>query len=1059
MHRVIPPATLVIASRESRLALWQAEHVGNTLHKLYPSCDVKILGMTTRGDQILDRALSKVGGKGLFVKELESALSDGRADLAVHSLKDVPMTLPDGFALPVILTREDPCDAFVSPRFASLEQLPDGAVVGTSSLRREAMLRSRYPHLVVKPLRGNLDTRLVKLDRGDYSAIILAVAGLKRLGLAARIRSRLDPTDCLPAAGQGALGIEIRASRTDLHAWLAPLHDVRTALAVEAERAVSRALGGSCEVPLAAHAQWHGDVLRLRGLVATPDGTRVLAAHGSAMPVDAAAARALGLRVAHDLQARGAMDIVRALLDASLPAAAGSGNPVATRPTVVITRAAGQRDELLATLAAAGFEGFEFPLIDIAGTEDTAPLVDALLGLERYALVVFVSPNAVECAFATLATACSDAPMPDAATADASPRVFSWPAAVPVAVVGPGTVRALARHGVQPHTHRIIAPGDAVHAALQAPAADGGKAGAANASSAGEPPRPDDTPAMQVSSDSYSSAAAPPRYDSEALVGALEVAFAPDGLTVLRGRRVLLVRGDGGRELLADTLRAHGAVVDTVGAYQRRLPEPSVDAWQRVHALLADHAHAWVLTSSEGVRNLEELAREHLNRDEIVALKRVPIVTPHPRIGETARKAGFDTITVSGAGDQAIVHALRAVLSPVTQAASSPKTELQSAQSRMTDSKDSQPASGAAPQPARPAAASAPPNVPFTPHEAKPRRCSVGTALAWIVAVVVLAGAGAGGYVLERKIARLQHQLAARQQASDALTHDTRLKTDEAANAVRQLDSQLAQLTVRVGDMQTQQQALQASLQGLAQNRDDWTLAEAEQAISAASQQLQLTGNVSLALFVLQSVDTRLAASSGPQVIAVRKALAQDIDKLKAAPSVDLAGLAIKLDDVIAHVDALPLAGETPAVPVKPHAGAPADTAKVAAANGEPRWKAWWHTFAGGVTRQLTRLVQVRRIDNADAMLVAPDQGYLLRENVKLRLLSARISLLSRDEKLMGADLQAAQRALARYFDPSAQATRNACELLDEVRKGAEHVELPNLDTSLNAIHQNKSRG
>jgi hydroxymethylbilane synthase len=224
-----PPSTLVIASRESRLAMWQAEHVRCALHKLYPSCDVKILGMTTRGDQILDRTLSKVGGKGLFVKELENALAEGRADLAVHSLKDVPMELPPGFTLSTIMEREDPRDAFVSNAYDSLAALPAGSVVGTSSLRREAMLRVRYPQLVVQPLRGNLDTRLAKLDRGDYAAIILAAAGLKRLGLGDRIRAHLDPDDSLPAAGQGALGIEIRAGRPELEAWLAPLHHEHTA--------------------------------------------------------------------------------------------------------------------------------------------------------------------------------------------------------------------------------------------------------------------------------------------------------------------------------------------------------------------------------------------------------------------------------------------------------------------------------------------------------------------------------------------------------------------------------------------------------------------------------------------------------------------------------------------------------------------------------------------------------------------------------------------------------------------------------------------------------------
>jgi hydroxymethylbilane synthase len=312
-HSTTPPETLIIASRESRLAMWQAEHVRCALHKLYPRCDVKILGMTTRGDQILDRTLSKVGGKGLFVKELEAALADGRADLAVHSLKDVPMQLPDGFTLGAILEREDPSDAFVSPHYESLEALPAGSVVGTSSLRREAMIRMRFPHLDVRPLRGNLDTRLGKLDRGDYAAIILASAGLMRLGMQARIRARLDASESLPAAGQGALGIEIRADRPELAAWLAPLHDQKTALAVEAERAVSRALGGSCEVPLAAFAQWRGDALHLRGIVSMPDGRRVLRAEESAQAPDLAAALDLGRRVSADLEAQGAMEIVNTL--------------------------------------------------------------------------------------------------------------------------------------------------------------------------------------------------------------------------------------------------------------------------------------------------------------------------------------------------------------------------------------------------------------------------------------------------------------------------------------------------------------------------------------------------------------------------------------------------------------------------------------------------------------------------------------------------------------------------------------------------------------------------
>jgi len=242
---------IVIATRESRLALWQAEHV-KTLLEARLGWQVELLGMTTLGDQILDRSLSKVGGKGLFVKELEVALQEGRADIAVHSLKDVPMDLPDGFLLACVLAREDPHDALVSNQYAGLSDLPHGAIVGTSSLRRLVLLKSLRPDLKIQPLRGNLDTRLRKLDEGQYDAIVLAAAGLKRLGLEARIRSRFETTDMLPAAGQGALGIEVRADRADLLDSLAMLAHMPTWLAVTAERTVSRAMGGSCSMPLAA---------------------------------------------------------------------------------------------------------------------------------------------------------------------------------------------------------------------------------------------------------------------------------------------------------------------------------------------------------------------------------------------------------------------------------------------------------------------------------------------------------------------------------------------------------------------------------------------------------------------------------------------------------------------------------------------------------------------------------------------------------------------------------------------------------------------------------------
>ncbi len=300
----------MIATRESRLALWQAEHVRDLLQKLYPACRVELLGMTTRGDQILDRPLAKVGGKGLFVKELETALLDGRADIAVHSMKDVPMELPAEFALAAIGPREVPLDAFVSSKYAGLDDLPPGAVVGTSSLRREAQLHARYPYLGVTSLRGNLDTRLRKLDEGQYDAIILAAAGLTRLGLSARIRAMLAAEVSLPAAGQGALGIEAVASRTDVAAWLAPLNDPVTAACVRAERAVSRALAGSCEVPLGAYAEETSGRLWLRGFVATPDGTRMARAELSGDTKDP---EALGLALAAELRAQGADEILASL--------------------------------------------------------------------------------------------------------------------------------------------------------------------------------------------------------------------------------------------------------------------------------------------------------------------------------------------------------------------------------------------------------------------------------------------------------------------------------------------------------------------------------------------------------------------------------------------------------------------------------------------------------------------------------------------------------------------------------------------------------------------------
>ncbi|WP_311968504.1 hydroxymethylbilane synthase [Pseudomonas baltica] len=297
-----------IATRKSALALWQAEYVKARLQEAHPGIEVTLVPMVSRGDKLLDSPLSKIGGKGLFVKELENALLDNEADIAVHSMKDVPMDFPEGLGLFCICEREDPRDAFVSNTYASLEALPLGAIVGTSSLRRQAQLLARRPDLVIHFLRGNVNTRLAKLDAGEYDAIILAAAGLIRLGFASRIAHNLSVEHSLPAGGQGAVGIECRSADTDLHALLTPLHHDDTAARVIAERAMNKHLNGGCQVPIACYAVLEGDSLWLRGLVGQPSGTLTLSADARAPRSDA---EALGIQVAEQLLAQGAAEILR----------------------------------------------------------------------------------------------------------------------------------------------------------------------------------------------------------------------------------------------------------------------------------------------------------------------------------------------------------------------------------------------------------------------------------------------------------------------------------------------------------------------------------------------------------------------------------------------------------------------------------------------------------------------------------------------------------------------------------------------------------------------------
>jgi hydroxymethylbilane synthase len=302
-------SSIRIATRESRLALWQAEHVASLLCRHHPGLTVELVPMTTRGDQVLDRTLAKIGGKGLFIKELESAMLEARADIAVHSMKDVPAKLPEAFKIAAVLEREDPRDALVSSQYFTLTEIPADGIIGTSSLRRQAQLRHLRPDLRVEPLRGNVETRLNKLDHGHFAAILLAAAGLKRLGLEHRIAGLLGPEVSLPAVGQGAVGVECLAGRDDIAALLASLEHAATRRCVEAERAFASGLGASCESPVAGFAEIEGDELVLRGLVATADGATVLRGEIRGAATDAPS---LGAALAADLIERGAAALLQA---------------------------------------------------------------------------------------------------------------------------------------------------------------------------------------------------------------------------------------------------------------------------------------------------------------------------------------------------------------------------------------------------------------------------------------------------------------------------------------------------------------------------------------------------------------------------------------------------------------------------------------------------------------------------------------------------------------------------------------------------------------------------
>ncbi|MCP1116510.1 uroporphyrinogen III methyltransferase/synthase [Robbsia andropogonis] len=761
--------------------------------------------------------------------------------------------------------------------------------------------------------------------------------------------------------------------------------------------------------------------------------------------------------------------------------------------TAILTRPAGQSAPLAKRLTDGGVPSIDFPLIGILPAEDTAPLQAVLAAVEAspiaYRLIFFVSPNAVTHAFAYAASqgvdlariwalqAASaspslanddgdgDDPMQGVQHANANTSLTSpatergvAPASVSsavrhpaftgapwIAAVGPGTLMALAHHGIHASSHRLVSP-------------DGAE-GVMRAMREGDPAQVTDAV----------------RFDSEALVAALD-AVVPR--TAWRGERVLILRGDGGREWFADLLREAGAQVDVVCAYRRMLPAPDAAAWRPIETLVdGDAPAAWVMGSSEAVRNLRALAEARFGEGErLRALLHMPVLAPHPRIAHAAERAGFDTIWHSDAGDLNLARAIFAASERLTKKQNTDgmteeNTGNTAAPAAHSPGTASPAGTTSAQRPSAPYVAGASPAIPHSRHAGM-----IGSL--WLVVILAVSAGAAGGWWLN---ARFNHELDAlriRQTSGDQALADAREKSAQSLLAAHQLDNAFAALSGRINDTQTQQQALRQMYQDLARNRDDWVMTQAAQTLSSANQQLQLTGDVHMALYALQNADTELSTSSAPQVLDVRRAIAADIDKLKAVQVVDVPGLALRLDQAIAKVDDLPLSGDvSPRADASATAAVAASGVTAAAASSASDtgiapwykggvftaayWRAAWATLTHRASDSASRMVTVRRIDrsNADAMLIAPDQDAYLRQNVTLRLLSARLSLLSRNEASMQSDLAAADDALARYFDPSSPSVGQVRETIASVRGAARHVDIPTLDGSLQALRQNMSRG
>ncbi|MHA6824862.1 fused uroporphyrinogen-III synthase HemD/membrane protein HemX [Ralstonia pseudosolanacearum] len=672
--------------------------------------------------------------------------------------------------------------------------------------------------------------------------------------------------------------------------------------------------------------------------------------------------------------------------------------PHPSAPVVIVTRPRAQAPMLVAALERHGLRTLQFPLLDIAPTPNLDDLRAALADPSRYALVVFVSPNAVQQAFAAMLEG------------------FRWPQDVPAAVVGPASAQALAAHGVAAPTYRVIRP------------------------------------------DSHADDA---RQDSEALYARLDVA-------TLSGREVLIVRGNGGREWLADRLREAGVAVRTVEAYRRGVPVPDAAAWAALREVLAGR-HAWTLTSSEAARNLDSLARASLSAAEVEALYAAPCFAPHARIVEQAQSLGFRDVTLTGAGDDRLLAGVLAWAGPVALAAEttpSPAPVAAPAESNPsspapTVSQTPVPTSVPAPGPAAASPGPAPaPAAPTMTAGAGPGRSGWLLWAALILALVVVAG-------LQIRNERLAREVRQRAQQNETLAQEMRVLSRNNQDAFAQLQQKFGALDARTTETRDRQGALEQASQDLLRNRDDWQRAEIERSLEVASEQLQLTGNVSGALATLQTIDARLATVDKPQFRAMRRAVARDIAKLKAMPAVDLSGAAIRLDDAINGIDALPLVSSAAPLesgqaapasrgrPARPGKGAVPASASAASPAAESGWsagvRAWWSRLWHDVRSELGQIVQVRRVDQTDALLLSSDQAWFLRENLKLWLMNARLALLSRNEAVFRADLGRADTLLARYFDTQSPRVVAEQTLLQQARASVGALEVPTLADSLAA--------